>query len=157
MKSSRYQEDYWESESTTANNRQHYIQLRLRLLCSMTQAAVSTVHTEGSLEVYLVLLPESSQNNASQKIKKKKRSEWKKEEVGTWIKEHCTPTRLEEATRKKEMYKRRFFCFKMPCICYRKVYYLRCIIQYQQTQIILPPEAEVFHNQKSFADSNPET
>lgn len=39
----------------------------------MTQAAVSTVHAEGSLEVYLVLLPESSQNNASQKIKKKKK------------------------------------------------------------------------------------
>lgn len=67
----------------------------------MTQAAVSTVNAEGSLEVYLVLLPENSQNNALQKIKKKKkRSEWKEEEVGTWIKERCTPTRLEEATRK---------------------------------------------------------
>lgn len=121
----------------------------------MTQAAVSTVHTEGSLEVYLALLPESSQNNASQKIKKK-RSEWKKE-VGTWIKEHCTPTRLEEATRKKDMYKRRFFCFKMPCICYRKMYYLRCIIQYSANSNHSASRAEVFHNQKSFADSNPET
>lgn len=33
----------------------------------MTQAAVSFVHTDRSLEVYLVLLPENSENNPSQK------------------------------------------------------------------------------------------
>lgn len=46
----------------------HYIRLGLRLLCPMTEAAVSAVYTEGSLEVHLVLLPESSENNALQKI-----------------------------------------------------------------------------------------
>lgn len=121
----------------------------------MTQAAVSTVHTEGSLEVYLVLLPECSQNNASQKIKK--RSEWKEEKVGTWIKERCTPTRLEEATRKNEMYKRSFVASKCHASVLEKCTTLDASFSIQPTQTILPLEAEVFHNQKSFADSNPET
>lgn len=68
----------------------------------MSQAAIFAVFTEGSLEVYLVLLPGSSENNASRKIIKEEVS-GKEKEVGTRIKERCTPTTLQEATREKEM------------------------------------------------------
>lgn len=79
----------------------------------MTEAAVSAVHTEGSLQVYLVLLPGNSENNALKKTIKEEVS-GKTEEVGTRIKERCTPTRPEEAAREKR-YRREFFFSPLKC------------------------------------------
>lgn len=74
----------------------------------MTQTAISAVLTKGSLEVYLVLLPGSSENNALRKIIKEEVS-GKEEEVGTRIKECCTPTTLQEATRGERCREKFFF------------------------------------------------
>lgn len=117
--SSTNQEDYWESEWTTASNRPHYIRLGLRLLCPMTEAAVFTMHTEGSPEVDLVLLPGSCENNASQKITKEEVS-GKTEDVGTRIKEHCTPTNRRKLQKTRDI--EESFFFLMPYICFRKVF-----------------------------------
>lgn len=57
----------------------------------MTQAAGSFVHTDGSPKAYLALLPENSENDPSQKIKKEE-ARRKKDEVGTRIKEHTYKT-----------------------------------------------------------------
>lgn len=147
----RSSKDYWETESTTNSNRQHYIWLRLRFLCPVTQTAISTVLTKGSLEVYLVLLPGSSENNASQKIIKEEVSG--KEEVGTRIKECCTPTTPQEATREEGCRREVLFPLKHHTSVLESVAISDVSFSIHKTQIILPPEAEMFHSQRYFADS----
>lgn len=67
----------------------------IEAFCPVTEAAVSTKLTDGSLEVSLEDLPRSSGNSARQNIIKEDVSV-KTEDVGTRIKEHCTPTKTRE-------------------------------------------------------------
>lgn len=88
----------------------------------------------------------------------KRRCEWKEQErkAGTRIKERCTPTRLEEAAR-EQFSSSLLLPSKRPHVCFRKVF-LPPMQQSgkkkkQNIRLNLPPEAEMFSNQRSFADS----
>lgn len=104
----------------------------------------------------MVLLPASSENNASQKIKKKegsrKRKSWDTDQGAL----HTYKTG--GSYKREAMYKRSFFFFALKC---HASVLVKCTtsdasFSIQKTQIILPPEAQMFHNHRSFADSKPE-
>lgn len=111
-----------------ASNRQHYVQLRLRLFCSMTRAAVSAVHTKVHQRSIWFCCQKALRTMPRKRLKRKNCAGEKRH----WD----TDQGVLRTYKTGGSYKRKklflFFASKMPRICFRKVYYLSCIIQYSE-------------------------
>lgn len=117
-------EDYRESESTEASDRLLYIRLGLRLLCPVWRwgrwwsRGLRRANPEGSKEDDAVLLPRSSENNASQKI-------IKEENRRSWDEDQGALAHLQDRRKPRERrdIEEKFFSLsEMPYICFRKVF-----------------------------------